>query len=159
MFGEKVDLGPDVHVAEVIARPSFSNERILVDDAADWRVGGRKEWAGIAIDGRDGANRAKDLRTTARAHRQRSRVIDHVGRSLFEIELGAVGTERPTTRPEDFCGRNEPQSGVAPEGRDGGANLLAARGVLRQYLRGHERAQDDGQQRSTDERVHERTSR
>src|SRR5262245_62114085 len=43
LLREEVDLGPDIYVAEVVAGPLLSNERIFVDDTAVFGGHGREQ--------------------------------------------------------------------------------------------------------------------
>jgi hypothetical protein len=124
LLRHEVDLCSDVRIPELVARPVRADQRIVVHEPRFTRGGGREERPRVAIDVRHRAERAKQLRATAETYRERGGIERRVGGSLFEVQLGAIHAEGPTTLLDDLCGRDEPQSGIAPEGGDGWAHLL-----------------------------------
>jgi hypothetical protein len=80
-LAQKTDLGADQEIADLTASPSTVDERIPIDHASDIRIR-REDRTDIAIDARDGVERAEDFEIAGGADGERQRKVRHVRETL-----------------------------------------------------------------------------
>ncbi len=72
VLGQQVDFGAQPQVAELIVRPSLSDERVVVDDSSGLGLPWQENRADVAIDAANDRPRTEDLRPIAKTERRTS---------------------------------------------------------------------------------------
>ncbi len=113
-FSQQIALRAEIQIAKLVARPCVTHKGPVVGQTGIRALRRLKQWTRIPVDAGDDSKRAENLHSWTGADSRRDWKIRYVGQSLSEIELGAVGADRPASGPHDFGGGNEPQARVTP---------------------------------------------
>src|SRR5580765_445664 len=116
VLGQQVYFGAQPKVAELIVRPSLSDERVVVDDSTGLGLPRQEDRADVAIDATDDRPRTEHLRPIGKTERERQRPVADVRETLVVVVVDTVCTPRPLAGREYLTGRHEPEPGISHEG-------------------------------------------